>query len=148
MNNLTYTRMLSIEDTDIPQIASIYLAPEVSQYLSIADNYFRYVTSADNVFFYKVFLDNKLIGTVHMEKLKKQLYLSILVFPEFQRMGFGATIIKDIQNDVFMLNFEKIEVSIDENNVASLELFKNAGFTFTEQDGKLMSFIYQKQNSQ
>ena len=65
--------------------------------------------------------------------------MDILVFPEFQRMGFGTKIIKDIQDDVFELEYEKIEVSIDESNVASIQLFSNAGFVFMSKEDELIN---------
>lgn len=143
MSNLAYTRMLSVDDTDISQLISMYQAPEISQYLSIGESYFHYVTGTENVFYYKVLFDNNLIGSIHLEKQETLLYMSILIFPEFQRMGHGTSVLKDIQNDVFELNYERIEVSIDESNSASLRLFENAGFTFVSKDGELMNFIYQ-----
>ena len=146
MINMTYTRMISVDDTDIPQLILIYQIPEISQYLSIGENYFPYVTNTTNVFFFKVYMNNKLIGSIHLEKQEKTLYMDILVFPEFQRMGFGTRIIKDIQDDIFELDYEKIEISIDERNSASLRLFENAGFTFVSKEDELMNFVYQRRD--
>lgn len=70
--------------------------------------------------------------------------MDILVFPEFQRTGLGTTILKDIQNDVFGLDYERIEISIDERNTASLRLFKKAGFICTSKDDELINFTYQR----
>ena len=38
-----------------------------------------------------------------------------------------------------------IEVAVDENNIASLRLFENAGFTFVSKEGVLLYFIYQSE---
>lgn len=114
MNDLTYTRIVSEDDVDISQLSQIYKIPEISQFLSISDNYFHYVTNTENVYFYKVYANEKLIGTIHLEKYESLLYMDILIFPEFQRMGFATKVIKDIQNDIFKLNYNKIEISIDE----------------------------------
>jgi RimJ/RimL family protein N-acetyltransferase len=144
MSGLTYTRMLSVDDIDIPRFISIYQKTEISQYLSIGDNYFHYVTNTTNVFFYKVYSNKNLIGSIHLEKQKKLLYMDILVFPEFQRNGLGMRIINDIQNDIFEFDYERIEISIDERNSASLRLFEKAGFTFVSKDEELMNFLYQR----
>ena len=88
--------------------------------------------------------DVKLIGTIHLEKCKNLLYMGILIFPEFQRMGFATRVIKDIQNDIFKLNYKRIEISIDESNIASIKLFEKAEFLFTSKEAKLLYFVYEK----
>lgn len=145
MGNLTYKKMQFDDDIDITYLVGIYKMPEIARYLSISDNYFHYVTNTENVYFYKVYENDKLIGTIHLEKQETVLFMSILVFPKFQRAGLGTKIIKDIQNDVFGLNFDRIEISIDETNSASLRLFENAGFTFVSKEGVLLYFIYQSE---
>ena len=144
MHNLTYKRMIHEDDTDIPQLIAIYQIPEISQYLSISDNYFCYVTNNENVYYYKIYENNQLIGATHLEMQGTVLFMDILVFPEFQRMGLGTKIVKDIQNDVFGLLYERIEISIDERNAASLRLFEKAGFIRTSKEDELINFIYQR----
>ena len=85
-----------------------------------------------------------MIGTIHLEKHENLLYMDILIFPEFQRKGFATKVIKDIQNDIFELDYKKIEISIDESNDASLKLFENAGFTRTSREDELINFVYQR----
>ena len=63
-----------------------------------------------------------------------------------QKKGFATRVIRDIQNDIFKLNYNKIEISIDETNSASLKLFENAGFTRTSKDDELINLVYQKIN--
>lgn len=144
MNDLAYTRILSEDDVDIPQLLKIYQLSSVSQFLSISDNYFHYVTNTESVYFYKVYEKEKLIGAIHLEKDEKLLYMDILIFPEFQRMGFATRVIKDIQNDIFGLNYDRIEISIDESNIASLKLFENAGFTFVSKEDELLNYVYER----
>ena len=144
MHNLTYTRMLLEDDNDIPQLVKVFTLPEVAQYLSIADNYFHYVTNSENVYFFKVYENSRMIGSIHIEKHGAVLYMDILVFPEYQKRGLGTCIIKDIQHGIFGLSYERIEVSIDERNTASLRLFKNAGFICTSKNDELIDFVYQR----
>jgi len=66
------------------------------------------------------------------------------VLPEFQRNGLGTKILNDIQNDVFELDFERIEISIDERNTASLKLFENAGFVRISKEDELLNYVYQR----
>lgn len=146
MYDLTYKQLINENDIDISKLKTIYQLPEVSRYLSISDNYFCYVVGTSGVYFYKVYIDDKLIGTIHLEKQENLLFMDILVFPRFQRKGFATRIIKDIQKDIFKLNYEKIQISIDETNIASLQLFSNAGFTQISKDDELINFAYQRKN--
>lgn len=145
MHKITYRRLLSEDDKEIPQLISIYQLPEIKRYISISDNYFHYVTSNETVCFYKVYACNRMIGAIHIEKRGVVLFMDILVFPEFQGKGLGTKILKDIQNDVFGLDFERIDVSIDEENTASLRLFQNAGFLPTSKEDELINFVYRKE---
>lgn len=145
MNDLKYTRILSEDDVDILKLLQIYQTPSISQFLSISDNYFHYVTSTENVYFYKVYGIEQLIGSIHLEKQENSLYMDILIFPEFQRMGFATKIIKDIQDDIFKLNYKRIEISIDEKNIASIKLFENAGFSFVSKKDELINYVYEKE---
>ena len=144
MNELTYTRILTEDDSNIPHLLQIYQQPNVSQFISISDSYFHYVTNTPNVYFYKVYEKEKLIGAIHLEKNENLLYMDVLIFPEFQKMGFATRVIKDIQNDIFGLNYDRIEISIDESNIASLKLFENAGFTFVSKEAELLNYVYDR----
>ena len=142
--DLGYKRIVSESDVDIPLLLKIYQQPSVSQFISISDNYFSYVTNTENVYFYKIYENEKLIGAIHLEKNENLLYMDILIFPEFQRIGFATRVIKDIQNDIFGLNYDRIEISIDESNIGSLKLFETAGFTFVSKEDELLNFVYEK----
>ena len=144
MNELTYTRILTEDDSNIPHLLQIYQQPNVSQFISISDSYFHYVTNTPNVYFYKVYEKEKLIGAIHLEKNENLLYMDILIIPEFQKMGFATRVIKDIQNDIFGLNYDRIEISIDESNISSLKLFENAGFTFVSKEAELLNYVYER----
>ena len=144
MNGLVYRRIFSEDDGDIFQLMQIYQMPTISQFISIGDNYFHYVTGTENVYFFKVYDNEKLIGSIHLEINEEILYMVILILPEFQRMGLATKVIKDIQNDIFGLSYKKIDISIDESNIASRKLFENAGFTFVSKEDELMNYIYNK----
>ena len=146
MFNLIYEQVLDENDIAIPELKAIYQLPEVSRYLSIGDNYFCYVTKTSGVYFYKVCNKAELIGAIHLELNENLLYMDILIFPKFQRKGFATKVIKDIQNDIFKLNYNRIEISIDETNSASLKLFENAGFIRMSKDDELINLAYQKIN--
>ena len=142
MNNLVYSRLLSENDADVSRLTQVLQLPEISRYLYISDRYFDYVTNTANVYFYKVYENNELIGAVHLEKPENVLYMDILIFPEYQGKGYATKVIKDIQSDIFNLDYERIEVSIAESNAASLKLFTSAGFKFVSKDDGLLDFIY------
>lgn len=142
---MTYKQIISIEDCDIAYLTSILKSSEIACYLSINESkYWNYVIKEPNAYFFKVYNENTLIGAIHLEKDEKLLYMDILIFPYFQRMGFATRVIKDIQNDIFGLNYDRIEISIDESNIASLKLFENAGFTFVSKEDELLNFVYEK----
>ncbi|MBP3368401.1 MAG: GNAT family N-acetyltransferase [Clostridia bacterium] len=144
MNELTYIRILSEEDADIPELLRIYHQPRIAHFISIGDNYFQYVTGTESVYFYKVYDSENLIGAIHLEKCKDILYMDILILPEFQKKGLATRVIRDIQNDIFALGYKRIEISIDEKNTRSIKLFENAGFVFMARDDELLSYVYEK----
>ena len=146
MDNLTYEKLIDENDIAIPELKAMYQLPEVSKYLSISDNYFCYVTKTSGVYFYKLCNTDELIGAIHLELNENLLYMDILIFPKFQRKGFATKVIKDIKNDIFKLNYNKIEISIDETNSASLKLFENAGFRRVSKDDELINLVYHKTN--
>lgn len=141
--SLTYTRILSENDGDISQLLELYQQPDISQFLSISDNYFQYIANTENVYFYKVYESKKLIGTIHLEKCDDLLYMDILIFPEYQRMGFATRVVDDIQNDIFGLKYKRIEIAIDESNIASIKLFERAGFSFAAKEDELLNYVYE-----
>ena len=141
---LTYSRILSEDDSDISHLLDIYQQPAISRFLSISNNYFHYVTNTENVYFYKVYASEKLIGTIHLEKCEDLLYMDILIFPEYQRMGFATSVVVDVKNDAFGLKFKRIEIAIDESNAASIKLFERAGFTFVSKEDELLNYAYER----
>ena len=142
MYDLIYDKIININDEHIPLIKEIHDKPEVSKYINISDNYFNYVTTTEKVYFYKVFNKDVIIGTIHLEIYSEKLYMDILVFPEFQRLGYGTKILSDIKRKVLGLEYKAIEVAVDENNIASLRLFENAGFVTISKEDELINLAY------
>lgn len=145
MSNFIYIRLMKTDDADIPQIAAAYQLKEIARYINIGEQYFDYVTDNENVYFYKVYEGETLIGAVHLEKQQGILFMSIVIFPEYQRADRGTRILTDIQTDAFELGFERIEVSIDQTNIASIRLFEKAGFVFVSQEDELKNYVWQKE---
>ncbi len=140
---MKYTLLTDINDKDIPQILSVYKIPSVSRYVSIdEDNYWTYVTETPNVFFYKVFDNDQLVATTHFELADCVLYMGIVVFPQHQNKGIGTSVLKDIQNHSFALDYSEIHVSIDESNVASVKLFEKTGFEYVGREDELLDYTY------
>ena len=142
---MTYQLLTSPNDPLIPTILSVYKIPSVAQFIRIDEaNYWQYVTSTDHVWFYKIFEDGYLISTIHLELADCVLYMDVVVFPEYQRRGIATRIIKDIQNGRLGIDFNKIQVSIDERNIASIKLFEHAGFACVAKDEELLEYEYNK----
>ena len=142
---MTYCLLKKADDEDIPLILSVYKQPSISQFISIdEENYWKYITSTDNLYFYKIYKDDILVSTIHLESDNRVLYMSVVVFPEFQKQGIATTILKDIQTGKLELGFDKIQVSIDEKNIASIKLFESAEFVCVGKDEELWEYEYTK----
>ena len=140
---MTYTLLTSLKDTDIPLLLEIHSLPEIKCFIDInTKKYFKYVTKSNNVFYYKIFDEDTLIGSIHCELSGKTMYISLLIFPEHQNKGFGTKALREVINGSFLLDFETIEVSINNDNLPSLRLFENVGFIRTSVDGGLINYIY------
>lgn len=145
MSRFTYCRMLSEYDTDILRMKTAYRNRDIAQYLDMNESFFRYVTTTETVYYFKVYENGVLIGTLHLEKQGNLLWAAVLVFSEYQRRGLGTRIVKDLQSGVLGLDYEVIEVSVDEKNAASLKLFEKAGFVRVSQEDELIHLVYRKE---
>ena len=142
---MIYRLLKNADDEDIPLILSVYKQPSISRFISIdEENYWKYITSTDNVYFYKIYKDDILLATIHLESYNRVLYMSVVVFPEHQKQGIATTILKDIQAGKFELDFDKIQVSIDAKNTASIQLFESAEFVCVGKDEELLDYEYSK----
>ena len=126
---------------EMEEIQSAYDHFSISSFISIdKDHYWRYITETENVYFYKVYNHNNLISTIHCELYDKVLHLAVVVFPKYQNMGFGTTILKAIQNGNLDISFDKIHASIELQNIASRKLFEKVGFNCIEKDAELFEY--------
>lgn len=140
---MTYRLIRNIDDKDIPQIISVYKLPSISRFISIDEtNYWKYVTTTSNVWFYKIFENDCLVATTHLELSNRVLYMDIVVFPEHQNNGFATKVLNNIKEQKLLADFDKIQVSIDDDNVASIKLFENAGFVCVGRDDELREYEY------
>ncbi len=143
MNKLTFTLLKSTEDKDLEIIKENYYKPSVERFVKInKEKFWSYVTETENVYFYKVYNEVELVGTVQCEVYDGILYLAVVVFPEYQNNGIGTDIVKYIKDGKTGLEFKEIQVSIDEENTASMTLFQKAGFIRIGQEDELIAFQY------
>lgn len=142
---MIYRLLKKADDEDIPLILSVYKQPSISRFISIdEENYWKYITSTDNGYFYKIYKDDILLATIHLESYNRVLYMSVVVFPEHQKQEIATTILKDIQAGKLELDFDKIQVSIDAKNTASIQLFESAEFVCVGKDEELLDYEYSK----
>ncbi|MBO5715404.1 MAG: GNAT family N-acetyltransferase [Clostridia bacterium] len=140
---MTYQRIVNISDTDIPHLTSILKQPEIAKFISIDENnYWNYVTQTENVFYFKVFDNDILVAATHCEIHNKTLYMDIMVIPQYQRKGIATLILRDILFGKLQLDFDKIEVSIDEQNTPSIKLFEKMNFIFVSKEDDLLNYTY------
>ena len=142
---LKYIRLSSENDDNINDIVKEYEHPNIACYISIdRKNYFKYVTETANVCFYKVYREGELVGTTHLELNDKTLYMDIVIFPTHQRQGIGTQILEDIQCGKVGIDFDEIEISIDESNLPSRRLFEKMGFVAVSRDDELINYLWRK----
>ena len=142
---MKYIRLKDTRDGDIPDLMSLYRLPEISRFIHIdVDHYWNYVTGSENVFYYKVYQDELLVAAIHCELSNHVLFMDIAVFPEHQRHGIASRILRDIQDELVLDGFRKIEVSIEESNAASRRLFEKMGFVLASKEDDLILYTYQK----
>ena len=135
---MIYKRIDNPNDPDIPYLIEILKLPEISRFLSIDEhNYWTYVARTENVFYFKVFENDVLVAATHLEISIRTLYMDIMVIPTYQRKGVATTILSDIQSGTRLLDFDKIEVSIDKSNAASIKLFEKMNFKFVSMEDEL-----------
>ena len=140
---MNYHRIVSENDRDIPYLSSIIKTPEISRYISIdEENYWQYVSANEDVFYFKVYDSDRLVAATHCELSDKTLYMDIMVIPEYQRNGIASEVLRDIQTGKLPLDFDKIEVSIDENNLASIRLFEKMNFSYVSKADELLNYVY------
>ena len=142
---MIYKRIDNVSDPDIPYLIEILKLPEFSRFISIDEhNYWNYVTKTENVFYYKVLENGSLVAAIHCEISNKTLYMDIMVFPEHQRKGLATNILKDIKSDKLPLDFDRIEVAVDESNTASIKLFEKMNFEFVSKQDELLNYVFTK----
>lgn len=140
-----YELLNNKQDVDLEELKLVHQLESIKKYISIGDNFFDYVITNKNTFLYKVKLENELIGELYLEKDDLTLYLSILVKPEKQHLGIASKVLFDVINNKFNIDFNKILVSIDKDNVNSINLFKKMKFVQEKEiDDDLIEFVYYK----
>ncbi len=141
---MNYQQMMNENDADILYLVSIFKLPQISCYISIDEqNYWKYVTTSENVYFFKVYENDTLVATTHLEVVDRVLYMDIMVIPEHQGKGIATMVLRDIQAGNLVSGFDKIEVSIDESNVASIRLFEKMGFSYVSKEDELINYVYE-----
>lgn len=141
MSCLSYKRVTSVTDSDIPFIAAA-LRAELYIHIADYDGYFLYVTDSADVYFYKVYDNDNLIGVLHLENPEETVFVSVVVFEEHRRKGFGKQIVRDLINDRFALGYRVVEAGIAPSNLASRTLFEHAGFVAESQEDDVINYIY------
>lgn len=143
--SVTYEKMNSARDRDIPALLAAYRSPETARFISLdEENYWRYVTTADGVSFFKAFERGMLVAAVHCELQERTMYMDIMVLPQWRRCGIGTKVMQDVLQGVLIPDFDQIEVSIDEANTASIRLFEKMGFLFMSQTDELRNYLYRR----
>lgn len=124
-------------DGDIPALARMYGTPSVKKYISIADNYFDYVTGTTGVVYDKIIADGVLTGGLHCEADGRTMYLDICIMEEYRRRGIAEAAmrawLRTLPDEV-----DTVEVSIDERNTPSMNLFRKLGFVPSGREDELV----------
>lgn len=115
----------------------------IRKFIHIADNFTEYLFTSDSIFYYFIYYDDKLVGGLHIETVDIVASFSIEIRLEYQRRGIAYQVLNDLKNNKFKLNIAKYYVTVENNNDASLALFKKAGFQKLVSKDSLKTFTYQ-----
>ncbi len=137
--DLTLTPLVK-NDPELSLVKKLHEEPTVARFISVSDDYFDYVTSAENVVYYKIKRRDELVGGLHTETENAVLYLSICIQPLYRRQGLAAAALKKLISQLPPAA-QKIQVSIDEANAASLRLFESLGFSNVGREEELVDYI-------
>ena len=142
-HKMKFSQITSLKDPDISHLLDVHMSPEVSHFIDIDEKkYFKFIVENKNAFYYKIFDKDTLVGSVHCELSGKTMYLSLMIFPEYQNKDYGTKTLEDIISKKFSLDFETIEVAINDDNFPSLHLFEKVGFIRTSVDGGLINYTF------
>lgn len=126
-------------DLDFDIVVKMHNEPTIAKYISISDTYFDYVVNAENVVYFKIQFQNQIVGGIHAEISDSTLYLSICILPQHRKSGLATFALEKL----FTLvpnTVEKVQVSIDETNIASVRLFEKLGFSPSGKEEKLLDY--------
>ena len=140
MPELTWSRLTSPDDPDIPMMRDILMN---ERYVSIDEiNYFKYVTGTVGVYFYKIYCGGKLAAMLQAEPLDGRLSVMLTVMPEKRRMGIGKRIIFELCRRLPEYGCHMIEAAIESENIPSLRLFGSCGFRRESVEDELEIWVY------
>jgi len=129
-----YLHRLTSDDADIPELRRML---DETEYLSPSEEYFNYVTSAENVSFFKITDKSGVVGGVQCEIHGTTLYIAVVIDKSHRRNGYAENALRSIFEQ-FCDKADRIEVSIDRKNEASLRLFGKLGFREIGAEGELI----------
>ncbi len=141
---IRYELLNSVSDQEIEILKTFHSLEDISQFINIGDDYFNYVINSNDTYYYKVKIKEEIVGGLHIEKNDGILYLALWVSPIKQHLGVATKVLNDVIEDKFKFNFNKILVSIDKNNLKSINLFEKVGFKKGKTDNELIEYIYSK----
>ncbi len=142
---MIYRRIDSQNDPDISYLDEILNLPEISRFINVdKNNYWTYVTNTENVFYFKAFENDALVAATHCEIINDTLYMDVMVIPAYQRNGVATKILNDIQSGNLPLDYDKIEISIDKSNTASIRLFEKMNFKLVSVEDELLNYEWVK----
>lgn len=130
---------LTPNDHDLAELVRIHSEPSISRYISISENYFEYVIDAKDVVYYKIIADGKIVGGIHCEQSGDLLYLSICIDVEHRRLGIAENALSQLLVKL-RTNTDTVEISIDDTNYPSIQLFKKLGFIEIGKEDELITY--------
>lgn len=130
---------LTPNDCDLTELVRIYSEPSIQKSISISENYFEYVTNTKDVAYYKIIAFSKAVGGIHCERSDSTLYLSICIDENHRRLGIAENALRQLFAEVREYT-NTLEVSIDDSNDPSIQLFKKLGFREIGKEDELISY--------
>ncbi len=128
-------------DPDIGELIRIEHEPSVSRYVHSADNFFDYVTETEGVYYHKIMADGVTVGGIQGDINGDIIYLGVYVSERYRRLGIMEESLRKYFSMIPRC-VNTIEVSIEDTNIPSLQLFRKLGFEAVGQEQVLIIFRF------
>jgi len=110
---------------------------------------FRYYNTRDYTVIENHFLtlivvdkEEEILGYAHLDYEEKY-WFGIYLSPKIRRMGFGLKLWDTIKSKAKTYNIKSIFLTVDNDNIPAISLYKKLGFKQSKKEDSLVEFRYE-----